>query len=392
MQRLGAPIIGLMLATMPASAAPDCGCDQFEALQQELDNAVKLRDRHKAKAEDMERRERAGESPSRLRADYSDWEKDPRSGAGAGLVATTQSRQSAISYVPRGARLIENGTISGWSRTVQRDGYEVSEVDPAKAHAIEKSHAQTGEDLCDFADVAAVEKSAQETSPCKGVGDLLVGHENSHRDTCRRMGFIAFYFRSASELARDEVKAYDAQIQGLKALLGKALDGAEAQFEDDTHIQWSASMFSATYDFKTRQAKGAIPKHDGDSWSVKLKGVHSAAGSNIRAYGSHCTVSGYTRDVFLSVAARGKDVTVTFDRFGATPPTRSSCPGLPARGGSFGTGPEEVGKSFTVPLARESRREEDVGKGEVAKLAAANGVKLTGSYRAKLSIICPPAK
>lgn len=121
MRRCGGVLLGLILSATPALAGPDCGCEQFDSLQQELDNAIKLRDRHRAKAEEMERRERAGESASRLREAYSNWEKNPRDGAGASLVATTASQQAAINFAPRGARLIENGTLSGWSKTVQRE-------------------------------------------------------------------------------------------------------------------------------------------------------------------------------------------------------------------------------------------------------------------------------
>jgi len=380
-------LLAACAVALPAMAAPDCSCEHYDVLQQELENAVKLRDAHRAKADEMERRQQAGESPGTLKREYSGWESDASKGAGAGVVATTGSKQEAIGYVPRGAAVIDQ--ISGWTSPTTRNGYTTDEYDAAKAHAIEDTYKKDGKDLCDFADEAAVRKSAEATSVCSGISKVLVDHEESHRATCRRMGYIAFFMRSAAELARDEVKAYDQQIVALEQAIAKSLKGAELQFEDETKSTWSAQMMNFRYAFATAPMRGAIPENDGKSWKVGLKGVHRMTPESIVIMGKSCSMTSFSRDVEVSVNASGKQASVAFTTFGKTPPSRISCPGG-LRGGSPGVGAESGQEGYSMPLKLASDYAEDLSKSKMA--AAARGVaKVSGTYRAKLSIICPPA-
>ena len=386
MQRLLVLLIACAAATTVA-AAPDCACSHFDALQQELDNAIELRNRHQTKAEEMERREKTGDGKLALKAEYDAWERDVAKGAGAGIVATTASTQTAIGYVPRGMSELDH--IRGWSTPITRNGYTTDEYDAAKAKAIEDRFKREGKDLCDFTDEAAVVNGAENTAICAGVGAILVAHEQSHRETCRRMGFIAFYNRSAAELARDEVAAYERQIAALQKELAKSLKGAELQFEDETKATWSAQMMSFRYAFTITQTRGAIPENDGKSWKVGLKGTHRMTPESIVIMGKSCTMTSFSRDVEIAVSASGKQASIDFTRFGKTPPSRMSCPGG-LRGGSPGVGAESGQEGYTMPLKLASEHSEDLSKSKMAD--AARGVaKVSGTYRSKLSIVCPAA-
>ncbi|MCP8937498.1 hypothetical protein NK718_03135 [Alsobacter sp. SYSU M60028] len=377
----------LLGGAFPARAElPKCSCSDFDKLQQELDNATTLRDRHKAKAEELERRHAGGESWDKLGGEYAAWETDVEKGAGAGIQATAEGNGSAsISYVPKGVALISSGAITGWSSPVTSDGYTKDVYDAAKAHAIEASYKAKGVDLCEFSNPEAVRKSADDSSFCKGVSDITMAHEESHRATCRKMGFIAFYLRDAAQLARDEVTAYDGQIAALQDALGKALKGAEVEFEDVTNITYSGQMALFQYKFAVEKTRGAIPDNDGKSWSLNLKGVHRTTPTNFRVAGSTCTMNAFTRSVDMAVAASGKEAKITFTSFGPTPKITISCKG--GRGmGSAGTDPS--GESVDMPLKLSSTVTSDLSKSKVATMMKGM-MTVTGKQETSLRIICP---
>jgi hypothetical protein len=214
-------IFGLILAMTPVLAhgeLAECSCKDLDKLKQELENAIKLRDRHQAKADEMERRLKAGEPLSILSGEYKRWEEDTANGAGAGIVATMPGRSTAIQFVTRGDKII--GTLTGWTSQVIVEGQPRDQYDAKKAHAIEAAYKKRGEDLCDFAEPEKIRKAAENSS---------FGHEENHRKTCQRMGYIAFFFRSPVEVARDEVNAYSKQVTALENEIGKVLRGADAK-------------------------------------------------------------------------------------------------------------------------------------------------------------------
>jgi hypothetical protein len=245
----------------------DCSCKDFDKLQQELENAVTLRDRHQAKADEMEKRLKAGESMSKLRDEYKSWEEDTSKGAGAGIVATVPGQSAAIQYVTRGDKI----TLEGWSSPVTKDGYTTNQYDTKKAHVIEEAYKKRGEDLCDFAEPEKIRQGAEKTSFCKAVRDITIAHEENHRKTCQKMGYIAFFLRSPVEIARDEVNAYNQQIAALEKEIGKALKGAEIQFESSSTLTYSAQMVNFQYSHTVAPTSGKIPENDGRLWPTKFR-------------------------------------------------------------------------------------------------------------------------
>ncbi|MHB2170007.1 hypothetical protein [Alsobacter sp. R-9] len=380
-------LVFLLGTAMPARAElPECSCGDFDKLQQELDNATTLRDRHKAKAEELEKRRAAGESSFSLSEAYARWEQDIEKGAGAGIKATVSTQAKAIAYVPAGNALIENGSITGWTSPVMKDGAPTNVYDAAKAKAIEADFKARGIDLCEFSNPDAVRQAAEQTSFCKGVADITRAHEESHRATCRKMGFIAFYLRDAAQLARDEVTAYDGQIAALQQALGKALKGAEVEFEDVSNITYSGQMATFQYKFAVEKTRGAIPDNDGKSWNLNLKGVHRTTPGSIRVAGMNCTMTSFTRNVDMSLAASGKEAKITFNAFGPTPKISIACGRGGGGGGGAGTDPS--GEAIAMPLKLSSTVTTDLSKSKAATMMKGM-MTVTGTQQTTLRIICP---
>lgn len=385
---------------LDAQAAQEaCKCEDFDKLQQELDNAVTLRDRHARKAEEMADRIAKGVSKTKVAEDYARWETGA-DGAGQGIVGTAgggaaakdqgggdAGKVTAISYTPAGLDLLGREIrMADYTSPVTEQGYTTDRLDPKKAKEVEDRYRKQGKDLCDFADRAAVERSADATSPCKEVRDLLVAHENIHRETCRRKGFFAFVDASPVDRALDEVKAYDAQIAALQKLLGQSLKGAEVQFEDASHVTYSGQMFNFRYSFTTEPTRAQIPDNDGKSWSASLKGVHRTKADSIKIAGMSCTMTPITRDVEMQLDASGKTARVTFVKFGPVGSAAIKCPHGGGGGGS--QSPDKSGESVSLPLKLSAGRTDDVSKSRLAGMMA--GVaKVTGTTETKLGIICP---
>jgi hypothetical protein len=378
------------LACLPLLAQaelPECKCTDFDKLQQERDTAQTLRDRHAAKAKEIAADKAAGQSIQTINQGYSDWEKPGAAhGAAEGVPGAT-----AIEFTPRGKALMENNHITGWTSRVEKNGYSTDVYDAAKAHAIEEGFRQRGQDLCDFADEAKVIEQANKTSACKGISDTVVQHEKRHQATCRKLGFIKFYLRDAEALAQDEVASYDAQIAALNKLIAKALKGAELEFQDSAKLTYDvAHMATYRYSISTAAARGRIPDNDGTSWTVPIKSKHTVVADEIRIANMKCTAPPVSRDVGIEVKASGKNAGISFKAFGQTTPFGIKCP----KGGSgmASGGPDVGSEQVTMPLKLSSSYTEDVALSKVAAMLAGTGMTVTGSYTAKLNIICPAGK
>jgi hypothetical protein len=384
-------IFGFIVAMAPAFAQAelaDCSCTDFDKLQQELENAVTLRDRHQAKADEMERRLKAGESMDHLKAEYKSWEEDTSKGAGAGIVATVPGQSVAIQYVSLGDKI----TLEGWSSPVTKDGYTTNQYDAKKAHDVEENFRKNnkGKDLCDFSEPEKISQGAEKTGFCKAVRDIIIAHEENHRKTCLNMGYVAFFLRSPVEIARDEVNAYNKQIEALEKEIGKALKGAEAQFESSSTMSFSAQVVNFQFSHTVPPIKGKIPDNDGKTWSVNLKGTHKSVADKILMAGMSCSMPSFTRDIDLSVAASGKQTTITFNSFGPQPKITMKCPNG-GHGSSLGGGSDRSGESFVMPLKLSSSHSEDAAKSKIADMLR-GAMKVSGTIQSKLTIICPPAK
>ena len=228
-------------AKAPAGA-PACSCENFDALQQELALALALLDKHAAKAKDL--REKYGDDPkgeklAEARRDYERFEAPPKPGdtpapgsARDGLPPAPAGSPAQIAFIPRGQKLFEAharddsnnpGNLKGVPEAVKYTPDGRPEPDLAARKEIEEKFRRAKQDLCDFADEAAMRKQTASGGACTGIGQSLSTHEATHQQTCRRMGYYAFSERSPAQLADDEVRAYKAQVDALAAEMRRVL-------------------------------------------------------------------------------------------------------------------------------------------------------------------------
>lgn len=218
-------------ASVPAPAGQTaCGCEQIAQLQQELRNALQLRDRHAAMATQLAGKygdAPRGEALRDARTAYLAFETGDGAGSAAsGIVRTMANAPPAISYIPRGQKLQQDHarddrlgipTAERWTA----DGRPEPDLDLRRK--IEAEQRAAGNDLCEFENRAAIDQSATAGAVCLGIARAVVAHEDIHRATCRRMGYYAFAERSPIGLAQDEVGAYDTQIKMLADELRRVL-------------------------------------------------------------------------------------------------------------------------------------------------------------------------
>lgn len=230
------PIVALFaLPAAPAAFAADCTCETLDALQNELKIALTLRDRHRDKARQL--RDTYGDPPkdeniSASRRDYHAFEDVPENGpvppghVSEGLPRPTPGAPQAVKYVPRGTKLREMGqrNVPGGIESpvkVTPIGQEIPDVEARQR--IEKAFRDRKQDLCDHEDEAGFKRAMASGSVCGAVTRALEVHEDTHRQTCRRMGFYGFADRYPAAMADDEVKAYQAQIDVLAADIRRIL-------------------------------------------------------------------------------------------------------------------------------------------------------------------------
>lgn len=230
----------VMLAASPSLAAglSQCSCDHVTALQQELRNAITLRQRHADKQAELIAKYGADPKGSRLlqaNSDYKNFEEGSGAGtAGQGIAATVPNAPVAIGYVPRGQALQE-AHASDPAKGIPLAEKLVNDVyvpDLEARARIEAEHKAKGQDLCDHKDAAGVESAAKAGAICEGVAKITIAHEASHQATCRTMGYYAFAERKPAQRAADEVVAYDKQIAALAAELQKVLASKKTRIKN----------------------------------------------------------------------------------------------------------------------------------------------------------------
>jgi hypothetical protein len=80
----------------------------------------------------------------------------------------------------------------------------------------------TADSLCRMLDSSAKElKEAKEASACAGIAAALQAHENWHINFCTTIGFKPYEEMHAADRAQEEVEAYGAQIEVLRAEIKK---------------------------------------------------------------------------------------------------------------------------------------------------------------------------
>jgi hypothetical protein len=92
--------------------------------------------------------------------------------------------------------------------------------------------------LCEMSKATIDElEKAMHASACLGISEALRAHEEVHHTTCLQAGFFPFIERHGVDVAQDEIKAYGVQIEALRALIGRVLEGGGARVEMEATLQ-----------------------------------------------------------------------------------------------------------------------------------------------------------
>ena len=222
----------LAISLMPQSAsAGACSCQHVSALKQEIARVLLLRDRHAAKRDQITKRLGANPDYSAVLAakeDYLRFETGSGPGSAAeGLPPVAKDAPQAVQYTPRGAALLEEHSKGEGKGIPLYDdfppGGDTRVKDVKKRKAEEDKWKKAKKDLCDFEDEKAVKETTAAGAACDGIARAALVHEQTHRATCRKMGFYAFWERGPADLAADEVRAYEAELAVLSSEMARVL-------------------------------------------------------------------------------------------------------------------------------------------------------------------------
>jgi hypothetical protein len=222
----------LAIPLMPRLAlAGACSCEHVSALKTEIARALQLRDRHAAKRDEIIKKLGANPQYSAVLAakeDYLRFETGSGPGSAAeGLPPVASDAPQAVQYTPRGAALLEAHAADSRNGIPLYDdfppGGDTRVKDVKKRKAEEDKWKKAKKDLCDFKDEKAVKESTAAGAACDGIARAALVHEQTHRATCQKMGFYAFWERGPADLAADEVRAYEAELAVLSSEMARVL-------------------------------------------------------------------------------------------------------------------------------------------------------------------------
>ncbi len=226
------------LGTAQAAGSSECNCENVQALQLELRNAMTLRQRYSDKIADLNKK--FGSDPrggDLLQANLDAEQYSNGTGPGTasdGIVQMATGSPADIKFVPRGQKMQEAHdrnpsegipTAEKWVNDVQ-----VPDIDQRKR--IEKEWRDKGQDLCDHFEKGAIEQAAQSSAVCSGIAKIVVAHEAHHQNTCKRMGYYAFSERKPAQRLADEVSAYEQQIAQLTSELQRVLNSKKTRIKN----------------------------------------------------------------------------------------------------------------------------------------------------------------
>lgn len=347
----------------PAQAAPEaCRCKHLESLQQELENAL-----YEAKF--------FAELAKRLDA--------------------VEKKQADINKNDPTSR--DAGTSPGSASKNARDAIMKQEFKlPHKAVKDYKGPAsveiETGKCTNDLGQLRALADGAS----CKEIGDVVLRHEEEHRNLCNRMGAEKYWTRLPSLIAAEEAERYAAQAKGMRELLKKAIDGGKLRLSDEMEITMTGQGARAVYFYETKPLELAGKSNPGaDEWTLKGDGARSGVIRSAEFPGMQCTPFGQVNDKgSASLTLDGLKMSLKMQYVSLPGDVGLKCR-APGAGEGVGmsmrplgeTGSGEIFKDQRVNFLTEIKT--DVATMDFARAMAGSGLTATGYAKATVELICP---
>ena len=345
------------LPAAESTAAPqgtDCDCSHLEVLTIELKNALLLQKNFRSKIPEL--RAMNGES------------------------ATMDLQKYAATEVRNGLE-----DVPGYKGAGQVDyephGSELS--DPAHPKA-----GETNETLCRMSNSAQANfDAAKKATACNGIAKALQAHEDVHRNSCLRRGFMQFFLMHGADRAQEEVDAYEAQIQVLRAEIERILQNATIKFDMKTRTEYASNpVFSAVIINSASEVKVARAGTTGD---FRLDGQGTQ--ETTVAIEGNCQVKTkmpITLPARASLEIDGKDAIIRYATEGTFPSIGMDCQ-VPGMGQGTGMSMPVPVTPSKIPVIRMRLRDgsevtEDLSQSEAAKILAGGGAVLKGTGTIRL--------
>lgn len=348
------------LAWLPAAesiARPqgtDCDCSHLEVLTIELKNALLLQKNFRSKIPEL--RAMNGES------------------------ATMEMQKYAATEVRNGLEDVPGYKGPG---AVDYEPHGANVSDPLHPKA-----GETNETLCRMTDSAqATLTAAMKASACNGIGKALEAHEDVHRNSCLRRGFAQFFLMHGADRAQEEVDAYEAQIQVLRAEIERILQSATIKFDMKTRTEYASNpVFAAVIINSASEVKLARAGTTGD---FRLDGQGTQ--DTTVAIEGNCRVKTQmpiTLPARASLEIDGKDAIIRYTVEGTFPSVGMDCQ-VPGMGQGTGMSMPVPVSPSKIPVIRMRLRDgsevtEDLSQSEAAKILAGGGAVLKGTGTIRL--------
>lgn len=357
------------LVSLVASAMTECDCSNFDALQVELRNAIRLQQAMRNKIPEL----RALDHTKSLTEYKRFSENEARRGLESppGYEKLSKADQLALGQY--------NFDVKGFALS-----------DPTHPPKTKEWNEAT---LCSLtASAQAALTKVRGLAVCAGISEALQAHEDVHTRHCLQ-GFVAFFNRHGADRAQEEVEAYGAQIAVLRAEIAKVLERANVriEYEGNIHLQWppNPAITAEIIDNKAvvPMSRAAV---SGDLIKLDGEGKHT---TNATLEGN-CHFTGglpITLTARASIETDGLDAQIRITTEGTSPTLSAECTiegktgkgwSMPVNLGSGGNAPV-----INLPLKNGEEKVVDQSTSEAARIVAQAGMKMSGQGKIRL-IFC----
>jgi hypothetical protein len=332
-----------------------CSCRNLESLQQELENALYEAKFFADMAEQLKQRE----------DELTEAKKDPTNpDSGLDVFMTSSNLRQAI--------------MNGFSLPhLPAKDY----TGPATVNMTYGSCEQPQSQL----------DAMRDGSQCKDIADITLRHEELHRALCNSMGATAYWDRMPSAIAVEEAERYRQQADEMRAALKLVIDMGTMTVEARMEPRIAGPQFDVTYSYVTASTElGGKSSPGSDTWTLNGKGNQAGKIKQARLAGMTCTSSGQLND----------DVDFVMQTDGLSMSLDSTSKGKPGdlylrckKGFGMSMRPKgETGQGqifSSLPMRLETEYSLDVKTMPFAQVIAQGGMSVSGSYVAKVKLICP---
>ena len=351
------PLAIHVVPSIPTNVAAECKCTDLEALQIELRNAQRLQQAFRNKIPDL----RTMNRPTSMSALKQFAETDARKG----LEKPTNSTGPAeVDFTAQGDLL----------------------SDPTHPPST-----ATNESLCKMSPGSAADlQNAMQKAACAGVGNALKAHEDVHASSCLRRGYMNFFNMTGADRAEEEVAAYGAQINALRAEIAQVLGRSQftviSDMKTKTKVPQNPLYTTIGVD---NHAEILTSSASGSTERFRLEGQGQQ--TNNATVDGNCSFTGgvpYNLPAKISIDTDGLTAEVTYELTGTPPSIAIKCT-IPGAGSGYGMSLPVQIDSGKVPVAKMPLKNGaevvfDMAQSEAAKILAGGGVTLTGTATVRL--------